>query len=212
MSVHLERIVSEIPNIALKFYENTLLEHARLNLADSKKTIRQLPALSEAKTRSAVVISAGPSVHKKRSIQRILESGYKGTIIAVDGTYIACLKAGLIPDFVVSLDPCPKRMVRWFGDHEFEKNTENDDYFKRQDLDVDFRKNSIAQNKQHIELVNKHGHVTKAIVSSSCPCNVIGRLKEAKFDLYWWNPLVDDPNLPGSKTRSLYMISTNCPA
>ena len=98
-------------------------------------------------------------------------------------------------------------MVRWFGDHEFEKNSANDDYFARQDLDIEFRKNTIEQNKRHIALVNEYGHRSKAIVASSAPSNVIARLKEGGLDMYWWNPLVDDPGLPGSITRELYNIN-----
>ena len=67
-----------------------------------------------------------------------------------------CLKSGIIPDYVLTLDPHPKRVVRWFGDYNFENNQLNDDYFARQDLDVDFRNNSIEQNLNNIELVNKH--------------------------------------------------------
>ena len=206
-SVYFEKIVNEIPQIGLEYFTNTLIEYAHLNLVDSNKTIKELPALKGMKAGSSVIISAGPSVHKKRSIKRILDAKYEGTTVAVDGSYIASLKAGLIPDFVVSLDPCPKRMVRWFGDHEFEEHSKGDDYFTRQDLDITFRENSLKQNQDNIELVNKFGHRTKAIVASSCPRNVIERLKEAKFDLYWWNPLVDDPNQPDSVTRKLYNIN-----
>jgi len=202
-----DQVVDEITQIGFNLHKKTLVDHALLNAPHVKKSIKELPPLKGKKAQSGIVISAGPSVHNRNSIKRIKESGYGGTIIAVDGSYIASLKMGLIPDFVMSLDPHPTRMVRWFGDHEFEKNSANDDYFARQDLDVEFRKNTIEQNKRHIAIVNEYGRQTKALVASSVPRNVVQRLEESKFDMYWWNPLVDDPHAPGSITREMYNIN-----
>lgn len=202
-----EDIVNQIAQIGLNVHGGRIMEHATLNLPDKKKTIKQLAFLEGPKAQSGIVISAGPSVRRKKSIQKIVRAGYQGTVIVTDGSYIACLKAGLIPDFVVTLDPHPTRMVRWFGDHEFEKHTADDDYYTRQDLDIEFRKNSLKQNKEHINLVNKYGHLSKAIVGSTAPHNLVRRLKEARFDMYWWNPLVDDPTQPDSLTRKLYNIN-----
>lgn len=200
-------IVDQVTDIGCKQHADRLIEHATLNLADLENSIKKILPPTGDKAKSGIVISAGPSVHKRKTIKRLIDAGYKGTIIAVDGAYIACLKAGLIPDYVVTLDPHLTRIVRWFGDNEFEEHTKNDDYFARQDLDIEFRKNSIEQNKQHIELVNKYGHLTKAIVATSAPRNVVKRLKEAKFDIYWWNPLVDDPNNAKGLTRQIYNIN-----
>jgi hypothetical protein len=200
-------VVDEITQIGFNVHKNVLAEHARLNLPDVKKSVKELPPLRGPKAQSGIIVSAGPSVHRRNSLKRILESGYPGTIIVVDGSYIASLKIGLMPDFVVTLDPCPNRMVRWFGDHDFETHSANDDYFARQDLDIEFRKNTIEQNKRHIALVNEHGHRIKAIVSSTVPQNVVERLKESHSDMYWWNPLVDDPNSPESITRAMYNIN-----
>lgn len=203
-----QKVVSQIGGMGKIKHTETLLENARQNLSEIKKTLRDLPNMQSAeKRRSAIVISAGPSVHRKESVRRILESNYKGTIIAVDASYAACVRQGLIPDYVVTLDPHPTRMVRWFGDKEYERHAREDDYFNRQDLDVEFRKNSVLKNLENIELVNKHGHLTKAIIASSAPENVVQRVNEAKFDKYWWNPLVDMPSAPDSITRKLYGIN-----
>lgn len=202
-----QTLVQHMGQIGFQYHSQRLIDHAIQNLSKIQKTIKDLPFLSGQKAKSAIVISAGPSVYKQNSIQRILDASYSGTIIAIDGSYIACLKKGLIPDYVMTLDPHPTRIVRWFGDPEFEKHSQNDDYFSRQDLDIEFRKNTIEQNKVHIQLVNQYGHLTKAIVSSSSPNNVIARLEEAHFDQYWWNPLVDDVKHPKSLTRTLYNIN-----
>jgi len=202
-----KEIVEQVAGVGYQRHADTLVKHAGLNLPDAKRTIKQLPPLVGEKARSAIVISAGPSVYKRNSIKRIAAQGFRGSVIAVDGAYIACLKAGLIPDFVLTLDPHPSRIVRWFGDHDFEKHAEADDYFARQDLDMAFRKNSIEQNQEHIKLVDQQGHLSRFIIASSAPRNVVKRLKEAKGDLYWWNPLVDDPKRPDSLTKRIYAIN-----
>ena len=197
-------LVNELPQLGLKNIAEDLISCAQSNAKYVNKSIKELHPLKGAKAESGIVISAGPSVHKQDSINRILKSKYKGSIIAVDGCYIACLKAGLIPDYVVTLDPGASRVVRWFGDPDFEKNSADDDYFVRQDLDIEFRRNSIEHNKENIRLVNKFAPLTKAIVATSAPYTVVNRILEAKFDTYWWNPLVDNPYDKNSLTRKLF--------
>lgn len=200
-------LVDKISSIGFYLHKDALIAHALANLIDTRRSITQLKLLTGDKALSALVVSAGPSLHRRDSIRKVKASGYNGTIIASDGSYIACLKQGLIPDFVITLDPHPRRIVRWFGDPEFVENMAGDDYFARQDLDVEFRKNSEVQNQAHIELVNLYGSRTRAVVSSSAPRNVVARLKSAGFEMYWWNPLVDDPLLQASISRKLYDIN-----
>lgn len=202
-----QELVDQVGDIGRKKHSEALLENARRNLSKLKKSIRELPVPSDEKTRSAIVISAGPSVHRKNSIERIKNSGYKGATVCVDGAYLACLRRGLIPDYMLTLDPHPTRIVRWFGDPDYEANCARDDYFERQDLNVEMRTKSLQKNREDIALVNEHGHKTKAIVSTSAPEAVVRRIEEGKFDTYWWNPLVDDPRKEGSLTRSLYNIN-----
>ncbi len=206
-SSRFSKLIKKIPSIGEKKHAKALLQHARSNIKYIQRSIKALPKPLGDKASSAIVISAGPSLHRCQSIQRIQEAHYQGSVVAVDGAYIACLKAGLIPDYVVTLDPHPTRIVRWFGDHNFEKQSDHDDYFRRQDLNIDFRENSIKQNKKHIEWVNRYGYLTKAIVSSSSPYTVVERILEAKFECYGWNPLVDDPTQPNSLTRKLYQVN-----
>lgn len=206
-SARFSELIEKIPDMGRKRHADALVAHAKSNFKYVKTSIKGLPEPSKQKRSSAIVVSAGPSLHAQKSIQRIQAVGYQGSIVAMDGSYIACLKAGVVPDYVLTLDPHPTRIVRWFGDPDFQKHSERDDYFRRQDLNVAFRKNSINQNKEHIALVNKMGHLTKAIVSSSAPDTVVQRILEAKFDAYGWNPLVDDPSQPDSLTRQLYRIN-----
>lgn len=200
-------VVARITDVGRQHHATHILEHAWQNKPKVRKSLATLEHPTGTKAESCVVISAGPSVHRKNSIRRILDSGYTGTVIAVDGAYVACLRNGLIPDYVVTLDPHTTRVVRWFGDPDFEENSRHDDYFQRQDLDIEFRKNSIEQNLQNINLVNRHGARTRALVATTAPANVAQRIEESGFDMYWWNPLVDDPHSPGSLTRQLHEIN-----
>ncbi len=200
-------VIKEIPHVGYKQHASEVIKYAYLNSPYVKKSIKEIPGSKGHKKDSAIIISAGPSVRKKNSIKRIQESGYKGTLIAADGAYIACLQAGLIPDFVITLDPHPTRIVRWFGDPHFEKHSAEDDYFTRQDLDIEFRKHSIAHNKENIALVDHHAPKTKALVATSIAPTLLQRLLQAKFDLYWWNPLVDNPDDIDSITKKLYSIN-----
>jgi hypothetical protein len=201
--------VAKISRIGFTHYQHTLLDNVSANKTEVAKSLRDFKPSKNAE--SAIVISAGPSLHRQKSIQQIKTSGYSGHVVAVDGALVACLREGLVPDYVLTLDPHPTRIVSWFGDPNLEKNTEGDDYFIRQDLDVNFQINRRITNQEHIELVNRYGSKIKALVATTAPANVVKRLKEAHFDLYWWNPLVDNPLDPESLTRQMYrLISVPC--
>jgi hypothetical protein len=201
-----ETILNKVEFVGKDVHTGPILKHAVENKPFIEKTIKDLK-VNEKPRKSALVISAGPSLHKFDHLRKLKENGFDGYIICVDASYVKCLRAGIIPDFVLTLDPHPRRMVRWFGDPNFEKNTEGDDFFQRQDLDVDFRDESIRRNFENIEIVNEHASKTKLIIATSAPVNVSERTKDAKFDTYWWNPLVDNPREEGSLTKKLYNIN-----
>ncbi len=207
VSKKFDSLVNKIPEIGIEFHRQTILKHAKENISFLNQSIRELKRPQGLKGESALIVSAGPSLHRRNSIQRIVNSGYSGTLICVDGSYIASLKAKLIPDFVFCLDPHLTRPVRWFGDPDFEWHSRDDDYFARQDLDVNFRKNSIAQNEQNIHLVNRYASKSKAIVASAVAQKTVKRIQNAGFDIYGYNPLVDKPNVSGSLTRQMYEIN-----
>ena len=196
-------LTEQITSIGLHWHRNAILENSLLNKPSISQTIRQIPKPTGDKAESAIVISAGPSLYKNDILNRIIQCGFKGSIIAIDGSYVRCLKAGIQPDYVVTLDPHPTRMVRWFGDPDFEVNMQGDDYFSRQDLDVAFRNNSIAENLRNIDLVNIHSKGQKLVICSSAPYNVVERTRAAGFDAYWWAPLVDNPKQADSITRQI---------
>jgi len=198
-------VVSSITEIGVEWHESDIIKNNITNVKFIKNNIHKLN--KNFKTQSAIVVSAGPSLHYSNTLEILAKSNYQGAIVAIDGSYVKCLKAGIVPDYMLTLDPHPTRLVRWFGDPDFEKNMENDDYFSRQDLDIDFRDNSIKQNEENIELVNRHAKDTKLIIASTSPSNVVHRAIDAGFDMYWWLPLVDDPDQKGSLTKKMYQDS-----
>lgn len=204
-------LVNGITGIGYEWHKEKIVRNSAANVSHITKSVSDLKHPAGDKSNSAVIVSAGPSLHYNDTLKLLASSGYKGTIIAIDGSYVKCLKAGVIPDYVITLDPHATRIVRWFGDPDFENNMKGDDYFSRQDLDIDFRENSLRQNRENIALVNQHASKSKLIIASTAPSNLVQRVKEAGFDMYWWMPLVDDPNSEGSLTRKIYKL-TKLPA
>ncbi len=204
-------LVSNISSIGYDWHKERIVKNSANNVPHIDKTVKALTIAGVDKCNSAIVISAGPSLHFNDTLNVIASSDYKGSIIAIDGSYVKCLKAGVIPDYVMTLDPHPTRIVRWFGDPDFEENMKGDDYFSRQDLDIDFRENSLRQNRENIELVDRYAKQSKLIIASTAPANLVARAKQAGFDSYWWMPLVDDPDSEGSLTREIYNL-TKLPA
>ncbi|XQW85826.1 6-hydroxymethylpterin diphosphokinase MptE-like protein [Thalassotalea piscium] len=207
LNVQFVDLVSQITDIGKDWHSNDLITNATINEPFCQKSFKDLPILSKEKQKSAIVISAGPSLHKYNVLSKLKAANYTGTIVAIDGSLVKCLKNGIVPDYVLTLDPHPTRIVRWFGDDNFEENTRNDDYFSRQDLDVEFRNNSIKENQENIDLINQYAPKIKLLICSSAPKNVVNRAIEAGFDMYWWNPIVDDPKNPDSLTRQIYNIN-----
>jgi hypothetical protein len=205
------QLVRDITTIGRDWHADAIVENSRRNRPFMTKTLRELRRPEGEKAQAAIVVSAGPSLYKNEILQRIKACGFRGSLIAIDGSFVRCIKAGLEPDYVLTLDPHPTRMVRWFGDPDFEKNAEGDDYFSRQDLDIAFRNNSIAENRKNIELVDAHGRGRPLIICSAAPENVVARIGAVGFDAYWWAPLVDDPGAPDSLTRTI-VRDTGLPA
>jgi len=182
------------------------LKHARENLPFIKHTIFDIKKEMLGPARSGIVFSAGPSVHIKNPAKEILDSGYKGSIICADGALYYCLRKGIVPDYVVSVDPDPKRIIRLFGDPEL-KTPPKDDYFRRQDLDPALNTNEVERNEEIMYLVNKHGKRIKIITSTSVTPKITRRCLEAGMKIYWWNPIYDDYDDQKSFTRKLFDIT-----
>ncbi len=197
-----DELVASLPQRGLEWHRETILENSRRNAPHVVYTIRDLPR----RPAPCLIVSAGPSLYRQKTLERIKAAGFKGTLVATDGSYIQCLKAGIIPDFVVTLDPHPTRIVRWFGDPNYLENSAHDDYFRRQDLDIAFRENAAQQNAENIRTVDQNP--VALVICTTAPQNVVERT--ARHPRFWFAPLVDSPAQDGL-TRAICK-ATGCPA
>ena len=159
----------------------------------------------------ALVIAAGPSLHRFETARIIKEAGYKGGIVATESAMAWCLRHGIVPHLVVTLDPHAHRIVRWFGDPKLDEAAlARDDYFARQDQDPNFRTNQLAFNRQLLALVNEFGPRMRIAVCSSAAAAVVNRVVESGMEAYWWNPMYDDYDKDDSLTVRIH-ASNNLP-
>jgi hypothetical protein len=148
-----DEFIARIPEIGIAHHKDVLLENTRRNaeIIKAERSIREVGIEPE----PCLVVSAGPSLRRGRILERV--KGFDGTVIAADGAYIACLRAGIKPHYVVTIDPHPTRIVRWFGDPAHR----HDEYFSRQDLAP------MTENGTDIELVDRNR--APLIIACSAP-------------------------------------------
>jgi len=185
-------------------------DNARKNAARIRggKTIAELRIPELIENSSALVIAAGPSIHRYDTAGIIKRSQFNGTIIVTDSAMSWCLRNGIIPNLVVTLDPHPHRIARWFGMRDLtEGSILADDYFARQDMDPEFRRDQLGFNNELLELVNAHGPSMRIAISSSVAESVADRVVDARMDAYWWNPMYDDYEDPESLTRKIHSMN-----
>lgn len=193
-----DELVAQIPQIGLAHHREAICRNSFRNATHITKTVRDISPIQD----KTLVVCAGPSLYRKSLLSR-LDEKCKATIIATDGAYIQCLKHGITPDFVITLDPHPTRMVRWFGDPEFAANSKDDTYFSRTKADWGFAED---RNAEDMALVDSRR--VPLIISTTAPENVVART--SAFDRYWFAPLVDDPQT-GEMTKVIVSM-TGCPA
>ena len=179
------------------------LKHALANRPFIKKTIKDISKdVPDLIRRPALVVSGGPSLHKNAHLKVLKEEGFPGPLVAADCAIGHCLRHGIVPEFVLTVDPHPHRIIRWFGDTKIHERPE-DDYFQHQDIDPELNANEIAKNEELISLVNQHGSRIKLAISTSTSPEITERALSAGIELYWWNPLYDDFDHPGSVSATL---------
>jgi hypothetical protein len=179
------------------------LANAEVNRARIGRSVLELSSLPLGAGDSAVVVAAGPSLHRRQSLERLRKSGYVGTVVAVDGALGACLRAGILPHVVVSVDPHRERIVRWFGDPTL-TSPRSDDYFRRQEMDPHHAADEVAANRALVALVDEAASRLNVAVATSASPAVVDRCETAGASLYWWNPMYDDYDAPDSVSRRLH--------
>lgn len=199
-------VLSKIDKIGWEKHSENLLSYSK-KLSLNGTNIKNLSLLKETgSSKKALIVSAGPSLIREGTLESLRNIGRKDYIlVCVDATLVSLLKIGLIPDYCVTLDPHVSRPLRWFGDPNIEKHQFDDQYFNRQDLNMDFRNSDRSENDKNIKLVNKHGPEIDIIASTCLAPELYERLNEIKFkSIYGFNPLVDDPKSKGSLTKKLF--------
>jgi hypothetical protein len=184
-------------------------ENARRNLAHlgRGRSLRELKGKTIGKGDRAVVVAAGPSIHRTAAAAQLIEHRFDGAVIATDSAMRYCLRAGIVPDLVVTLDPHAKRIVRWFGDPDLTAaDLAADDYFSRQDMDKAFA-DEMRANEEILELLARHGKQIRIALSTSSSSAVVSRAIATGMEIYWWNPMYDDPDADGSVTRQLQALN-----
>jgi hypothetical protein len=161
----------------------------------------------------ALVIGAGPSLHRIDVVPQIKRFAADGAIITTESCLSFCLRHDIVPDLIVTVDPddpkaIAQRIVRWFGDPRLTpQSLEKDDYFTRQDMDPRFAADELRANEELVELVNRYGSRIRICMASCASSAVVQRAAEAGMDVYWWNPMLDDDDAPDSLTRALYDLN-----
>lgn len=199
-------LVDEMSEITNARITEQGLENARLNqpFIAQGQSIKALCNEQIAQDNSALIVAAGPSIKRQDGAQSILKYNYKGAIIATESAMLYCLRNGIVPDLVVTIDPHATRIVRWFGDPELTlHHLKADDYFSRQDLDESFS-DQLKVNEEILSLVNQYGPQMRIALSSSASPAVVQRAIESGMQIYWWNPMYDDPDKENSITRQLF--------
>ncbi len=200
------RIASRLEAATFERVAKVGLENAEANRLRVRRSILDLARAPLGEGDAAVVVSAGPSLHRQRSLERVAAAGFRGTIVAVDSALGACLRAGVVPHVVVTVDPHPERIVRWFGDPSLAAPPA-DDYFRRQEMDPVHAADEVVANRALLELVDAHGSRIKAAISTSVAPAVVDRCEKAGMELYWWNPMYDDYDRPDSLSRRLHRLN-----
>ncbi|MBE7554833.1 MAG: motility associated factor glycosyltransferase family protein [Anaerolineales bacterium] len=205
-----QRIAERMSGITLLKITELGFANAQTNSAQiaTGKSIASLQETSMLAGDDALVIAAGPSLHRNDTATLIKQSGFKGVIVATESSMSWCLRHDIIPHLIVTLDPHPHRIVRWFGDPELtEEKLTQDDYYTRQDMDPKFHQDQLRFNQELLNLINAHGPQMHIAIASSASQAVVQRAIEAGMDIYWWNPMYDDYEVEDSLTRKIYALN-----
>ena len=156
----------------------------------------------------AIIIAAGPSIKRMDPIKEMKRhDGFKGKIISTDSGLQYCLKNNVIPDLVVTIDPHESRIIRWFGNPNLnQQEIDSDDYYRRQDMDEDFS-NEISVNTKLINRVNTNCKGMPIALSTASSKAVVERVISVGMDIYWFNPMLDNPDLENSHTMAAHRLN-----
>lgn len=199
------KLLAHMNDLTLARHGSMALDNADRNQAvlERGKSLAVLRRESVGADDSAIIVAAGPSIKRRDPIQEIKEAGFRGAIVASESALAYCLRNDVVPDLAVSLDPHATRVVRWLGDPTLtEEQLRQDDYFSRQDQDDAFA-DELRANEEILGLLDRHGGNIRMALSTSASKAVVDRVLDIGMEIYWWNPMLDDPDDPESITAEL---------
>jgi hypothetical protein len=202
------RIASRLAAATAERITGVGIENAEKNRPhiDIAHCVLELGKLQLGEGDRALVVATGPSLRGEDGVGRLARSGFTGTIIAVDSALGACLREGVVPHIVVTVDPDRERIVRWFGDPQLSAPPA-DDYFRRQEMDPVHARDEVSENRALVELVDSYAPRLRVAAATAASPAVVERCRTAGnggMELYWWNPMYDDYDKPDSISRRLH--------
>lgn len=197
------RIASRLSEATFERVAAVGVENAAANRPRIGRSLLELGDAPLGEGDAAVVVGAGASLQRRRSLERLAATRFTGTVVAADGALGACLRSGIVPHVVVCVDPHRERIIRWFGDPLMVASPE-DDYFRRQEMDPVHARDEVAANRELIGLVDKHGPSIRIAIATSASPAIADRCQTAGMELFWWNPMYDDYEKAESVSRRLH--------
>ena len=62
-------------------------------------------------------------------------------------------------------------------------------------------------NEKIYELLNRHGKNMRIALATSSSQSVVQRVLESGMEIYWWNPMYDDPDISDGLTQQVYKMN-----
>ena len=203
----LNKIHQKINQVTLKSILSDTISNIRYNKVYTKNCSSIAKLRGKYSNKIGLVVGSGPSLRKEDQSKYIKLHRKKFFLIACDGALYYLLNKGIVPDLVVTLDPHPTRIARWFGDKTLNlKTIQKDNYFRRQDLEIKFQ-NELKSNREMIKLFDKQAYKIKIAICTSSSKLVAQRLLKSKAKLFWWNPLLDDIKKKNSLSKKIFKMN-----
>ncbi len=79
----------------------------------------------------------------------------------------------------------------------------DDDYFRRQEQDPSFA-DEKRKNDELLALMNEHGPSIRIVLGTTSSPDVVKRVHEIGMQVFWFNPMLDDPDTPDSVTMTIH--------
>ncbi len=203
----LNKIHQKINQVTLKSILSDTMSNIRYNRIYTKNCSSIAELRGKHLNKIGIVVGSGPSLRKKDQSKYLKLYRKNFFIIACDGALYYLLNKGIVPDLVVTLDPHPTRIARWFGDKTLNlKTIQKDNYFRRQDLEIKFQ-NELKSNREMIKLFDKHANKIKIAICTSSSKLVAERLLKSRAKLFWWNPFLDDTKKKNSLSKKIFKMN-----